>query len=358
MFVAPVPPILPLYNVALVNITGINYYWGGGGGGGSYATIPTNGGRGGGGAGEKVDGGVSQGFGTGGADAYNAPILMNGGAGSGGGGGGSGFTSSTAGSGGSGVVIIRYILPTKSSVIELVNGTTADDDANSDYKIGNYNSVLKVFKKTYNINTEVLSIDDTTLKLVAPYGITTNSTITGSLRSNGILYADYGIIGTGNIQTTGNIYTASGQITGGNMTLNGTLNSISPSDWLRKSDCVLYVASTTRTQTGFLIGGIGSITYTSVFHIPVNTIRSEYGRPQIQWRLRMAFSSANTNSNNSFGFFNVYYDQYRTTFYQSIESPNSYDYTLSTNFDGAGTSRVIITIINSNSPTHINVNIA
>ena len=72
----------------------------------------------------------------------------------------------------------------------------------------------------------------------------------------------------------------------------------------------------------------------------------------------MAFSPANTDCNNSWGFFNVYYDQYRSTFFQSIESPNSGDYTLSTNFDLHGTSRVIITIANSNSPTHINVNIA
>ena len=91
-------------------------------------------------------------------------------------------------------------------------------------------------------------MNDTTLALVAPYGITTNSTIVGSLRSNGILYADYGIIGTGNIQTTGNIYTQNGTITGGNvsvsgtitsgtmtinqnMSVSGTINSVSSSDW-------------------------------------------------------------------------------------------------------------------------------
>jgi hypothetical protein len=96
-----------------------------------------------------------------------------------------------------------------------------------------------------------------------------------------------------------------------------------------------------------------------VFHIPVNLVRSEYDRPVgVNWRLQMAFSPANTDCNNSFGFFNVYYDQYRTTFYQSIVEPNSYDYTISTNFDNAGGSRVVITIVNSNSPTHINVNIA
>ena len=122
----------------------------------------------------------------------------------------------------------------------------------------------------------------------------------------------------------------------------------------------MYVASTTRTQTGFLIGGIGSITYTSVFHIPVNLVRSEYDRPSgVNWRLRMAFSSANANSNYSYGFFIVIMHADRNyQFNQSIDTPGSNDYSLSTNFDGQGTSRVVITIANSNSPTHINVNIA
>ena len=105
----------------LVNITGVNYYWGGGGGGGGYASTPTNGGRGGGGAGERNDGGSSMGFGTGGADAYNAPVNMNGGAGSGGGGGGSGYNNTTSGNGGSGIVIIRYLLGTIPTTNYLTN---------------------------------------------------------------------------------------------------------------------------------------------------------------------------------------------------------------------------------------------
>ena len=145
-----------------------------------------------------------------------------------------------------------------------------------------------------------------------------------------------------------------------NMSVSGTINNVSSSDWLRKSECVLYVAATTRTQSGIKIGGIGSYTYTSVFHIGVNLVRSEYDRPQgVNWRLRMAFSSGNANSNYSYGFFKVIMHADRNyAFYQEIENPNSSDYTLSTNFDGQGTSRVIITIANSNSPTHINVNIA
>ena len=121
----------------------------------------------------------------------------------------------------------------------------------------------------------------------------------------------------------------------------------------------MYVAATTRIQTGFIIGGVGQITWTSVFHIPANLVRSEYGRPQIQWRLWMAFSSGNADSNYSYGFFKVIMHQDRNyAFYQEIENPNSGDYSLTTNFDLHGTSRVIITIANSNSPTHINVNIA
>ena len=105
---------------------------------------------------------------------------------------------------------------------------------------------------------------------------------------------------------------------------------------------------------------MGSYTWTSVFHIGVNLIRSEYDRPSgVNWRLRMAFSSANADSVYSYGFFNVIMHADRNyAFSQFIESPTTYDYTLTTNYDGQGTSRVVITIANSNSPTHINVNIA
>jgi hypothetical protein len=141
-----------------------------------------------------------------------------------------------------------------------------------------------------------------------------------------------------------------------NMTVSGTINSVSSSDWLRKSECVLYVAATTRTSSTFL----GTTLYTSVYHINVNLVRSEYSRPQVQWRLRMAFSSGTSSANSlySYGFFKVIYDQNRGSFYQEIESPGSNDYSVSTNFDGSGNSRVIITIITQNTPTHINVNIA
>ncbi len=116
----------------------------------------------------------------------------------------------------------------------------------------------------------------------------------------------------------------------------------------------MYIAATSRTSTITF----GTTLYTSVYHIPVNLIRSEYNRPQVQWRLRMAFSSGNTNSIYSFGFFKVIYDQYRALFTHIIEYPNSADYTLSSNWDGTGSNRVIITIVSQNTPTHINVNIA
>ena len=73
----------------------------------------------------------------------------------------------------------------------------------------------------------------------------------------------------------------------------------------------------------------------------------------------MTFSSANTDSVYSYGFFNVLmHGDRNNAFSQFIESPTSYDYNLTMDFDGSGTSRVVITIANSNSPTHINVNIA
>ena len=70
-------------------------------------------------------------------------------------------------------------------------------------------SLKEPFNKTIEDRRIFQSIDKTTLKLGVPYGITTNSTIVGSLRSNGILYADYGINSTGSISTTGNIYPSS-----------------------------------------------------------------------------------------------------------------------------------------------------
>jgi hypothetical protein len=358
-------------NGVLVNILGVNYYWGGGGGGGGYWCTPTNGGLGGGGAGERYDGGGSPTFGTVGGSAYITSVNTNSGNvntnasnGTGGGGGGSGYTSYNVGNGGSGIVIIRYLTPAKSSVIELINGTTAD--ANTDYRIGNYDGVFKVKKSVNNTAIDILSINQTTAQLVVPNGISATGNIA---TSNGNISTAYGNISTdygsisaaGGITANGSISTTYGNIstTYGNIST-PTLNTINPSDWLRKSECVLYLAATTRTRTGIVIGGTGSYTWTSVFHIPVNLIRSEYARPQIQWRLRMAFSSGNADSSNSYGFFNVYFDQFRDYRFivDTAVSINSNDFTVTTNFDGSGTSRVIITIVNSNSPTHINVNIA
>jgi hypothetical protein len=358
-------------NGVLVNILGVNYYWGGGGGGGGYWCTPTNGGLGGGGSGERYDGGGSPTFGTVGGSAYITSVNTNSGNvntnasnGTGGGGGGSGYTSYNVGNGGSGIVIIRYLTPAKSSVIELINGTTPD--ANTAYRIGNYDGVFKVKKSVNNTEIDILSINQTTAQLVVPNGISATGNIA---TSNGNISTAYGNISTdygsisaaGGITANGSISTTYGNIstTYGNIST-PTLNTINPSDWLRKSECVLYLAATTRTRTGIVIGGTGSYTWTSVFHIPVNLIRSEYARPQIQWRLRMAFSSGNADSSNSYGFFNVYFDQFRDYRFivDTAVSINSNDFTVTTNFDGSGTSRVIITIVNSNSPTHINVNIA
>ena len=119
---------------------------------------------------------------------------------------------------------------------------------------------------------------------------------------------------------------------------------------MRKSECVLYLGATTRTQSGL---------WTSVFHIQANTIRSYINRPQDQWRWRVAYSTADTLSTYVYGFFLASYDQYYNTFASYIELQNSGGgASISQNFDGQGTSRLIITIINSNSPRYLNINIS
>ena len=141
----------------LVNITGDNYYWGGGGGGGGYISTPTNGGLGGGGAGERHDGNNVKTYGTVGGSSYTTPVNMNGGAGSGGGGGGGGYGTTTAGTGGSGIVIIRYLSSSpSSSSVNLLRGTA--NDANHDYKVGNYNGEFKIISSVSNTDTDYIKI--------------------------------------------------------------------------------------------------------------------------------------------------------------------------------------------------------
>jgi len=134
-----------------------------------------------------------------------------------------------------------------------------------------------------------------------------------------------------------------------NNALVSTLNNINPSDWLRKSECVLITEATTRTLSGSV--------WTSVFHISANTIRSYYPSPNNQWRLRIAFSVADTLSTFVYGFFSAIYDQHYNFFTYFIDIGSS-GVTISQNFDGHGTTRCIITISNSNSPRYLNINIA
>jgi hypothetical protein len=140
----------------LVNITGTNYYWGGGGGGGSAFNTAKNGGLGGGGAGidyqnyGNIYGAVDENF------SYTIPIFMNGGQHTGGGGGGGGYANNTAGNGGSGIIILRYLESTSTS-IELLRGNITD--YNTDYKIGNYEGDFKIISSTSGINTDALVIN-------------------------------------------------------------------------------------------------------------------------------------------------------------------------------------------------------
>ena len=269
---------------------GVNGFIGGGGGGGSLGTgSHGNGGSGGGGNGGGVSGNANTGSG-----------------------GGGGAPSGNGGSGGSGIIIIRYLTPTTSSVIELIRGTTIDNK--TDYKIGNYDGSFKVKLAVNNYEADVLSVGETSGIVSAPFGITTPLNVSAL-----------------NVAVS-------------------TLNDINPSDWLRKSECVLYLEATTRTQSGL---------WTSVFHIPANYLRSYINRPQDQWRWRVAYSTADTLSTYVYGFFLASYDQYSNTFASYIELQNSGGgASISQNYDGSGTTRCIITIMNSNSPRYLNINIA
>jgi hypothetical protein len=133
------------------SITGVSVtYAGGGGAGFAYDSLPyteplTDGGAGGGGKGQL--GGAANEDGVDGL-----------------GGGGGGANNGYAGKGGSGIVIIRYrcapnIITSSiaSASIDLVRGLPAD--ANTDYKIGNFNGDFKIMSSTSNVDISRLHID-------------------------------------------------------------------------------------------------------------------------------------------------------------------------------------------------------
>ena len=125
------------------SITGVSVTYAGGGGGARNGIISNNGGSGGGGNGAQI---------------LNGVLLeaQNGENGKGGGGGG-GKVGGTIG--GNGVVIIRYKkYQTKLSSMELIIGSATDN--NIDYKIGNYDGVLKITSLTLGTPTDRLVINN------------------------------------------------------------------------------------------------------------------------------------------------------------------------------------------------------
>ena len=125
------------------SITGVAVTYAGGGGGARNGIISNNGGSGGGGNGAQI---------------LNGVLLeaQNGENGKGGGGGG-GKVGGTIG--GNGVVIIRYKkYQTKLSSMELIIGSATDN--NIDYKIGNYDGVLKITSSTLGTPTDRLVINN------------------------------------------------------------------------------------------------------------------------------------------------------------------------------------------------------
>jgi hypothetical protein len=129
------------------SISGTSTNYGGGGGGGTWS---------GGTFGTGVDGGGN------GAVEGSGINPVAGATNRGGGGGGGGGSTNTGGiinmngaSGGSGIIIIKYLTSTSSS-INLVRGTAGD--ANRDYKLGNYNAEFKILSSVSNTDTDYIKI--------------------------------------------------------------------------------------------------------------------------------------------------------------------------------------------------------
>jgi hypothetical protein len=179
-------------------------------------------------------------------------------------------------------------------------------------KVGNYNGSFKVKLAVNNYEADVLSVAEVGGIVSFPFGLTTPLNASVS-----------------------------------------TLNNFNPSDWLTKSGCVLYKEATTRTLSGSV--------WTSVFHIPANSVRSEYnyyvGSPYVNWRLRIAFSTGDNLTTFLYGFFSTIHDNY-TNFFTYFIDIGSSGVTISQNWDSQGGNRCVITISNSNSPRYLNINIA
>ena len=138
----------------LNDITGVPIYYAGGGTGGTNTDLDTDTSLqipplGGGGIGNREPNQQFTNFGNGGNGTNGL---------GGGGGGGDAVRYYGFGRGGSGIVIIRYrsvpdtiTSALSSASIELVRGLPAD--ANTDYKIGNYNGDFKIMSSTSNVDT-------------------------------------------------------------------------------------------------------------------------------------------------------------------------------------------------------------
>ena len=124
-----------------ISITGTAVIYAGGGGG---SALPADG----------ING--SGGSGGGGAAGTNGVAGTDGLGGGGGAGGSPGVNAVSSGKGGSGIVIIRYRKITQSATLELIRGTLGD--TNTDYKIGNYDGVLKIMSSVSSVDSNSILI--------------------------------------------------------------------------------------------------------------------------------------------------------------------------------------------------------
>ena len=169
-----------------------------------------------------------------------------------------------------------------------------------------------------------------------------------------------------------------------------TESNYTPNDWIKKSDLVkiIGVYDYDLIDNYFGIIYIGSDWYAR-FKFPVNDLLSYMGRPKIQFRLRVAFSSGDSTDQslttqyinpagfNSttrtydpyYGFFNIIYDEKESNWRNNGENffkvdtqmPTTANWDVDVSWDDYGTIFIIISLISSNTfsmPKFLNVNIS
>jgi hypothetical protein len=167
-----------------------------------------------------------------------------------------------------------------------------------------------------------------------------------------------------------------------------TESNYTPDDWIKKSDLVKIIGAYDYGSIDRYFGVIYTGTdYIGRYKFQVNNLLSYMNRPKIQFRLRVAFSSGNSEGgvdtifvrnvfnseirgyNLFFGFFNIIFDEKESNwrndnknfFVVSYDSPSTVNYNVDVSWDDWGGIYIIISLYDRNAwnlPPFLNVNIS